>query len=125
MAYRNHADPMHYYRGEKQHPSDVEVDDTEMDAFEAAQIAAQAAIDANKAAQQLADAQAKEEAKGVAALAYLANHTNAEIRTFIDGNINVAAVTDLASAKACLSRIENRLEDLAIGLAVLVRRELR
>lgn len=65
------------------------------------------------------------DAKSVAALLYLANHTNAEIRAFIDSNINVASVTDLASAKACLNRMENRIEDLAVGLAVFVRRELR
>lgn len=78
-----------------------------------------------KEAQQAADAVERSDAKNVAALAYLANHTNSEIRTFLQGNIDVASVTDLASAKACLNRIENRLEDLAVGLAVLVRRELR
>lgn len=65
------------------------------------------------------------DAKGIAALKYLVEHTNGEIRTFLQGNIDVASVTDLASAKACLNRIENRIEDLAVGLAVLVRRELR
>lgn len=72
-----------------------------------------------------ADAIERADAKAVAALLYLANHTNAEIRAFIDSNINVASVTDLASAKACLNRMENRIEDLAVGLAVFVRRELR
>lgn len=78
-----------------------------------------------KEAQQSADAVERADAKNVAALKYLVKHTNAEIRAFIQSNIDVASVTDLASAKACLNRIENRLEDLAVGLAVLVRRELR
>lgn len=65
------------------------------------------------------------DARGIVALKYLVEHTNAEIRTFLQSNIDVASVTDLPSAKACLNRIENRLEDLAVGLAVLVRRELR
>lgn len=76
-------------------------------------------------AQQVADSTERQNAKAVASLLYLANHTNAEIRAFIDSNINVASVTDLASAKACLNRMENRIEDLAVGLAVFVRRELR
>lgn len=83
------------------------------------------AEDLAKEAQQAADASERADAKAVAALLYLANHTNAEIRAFIDSNINVASVTDLASAKACLNRMGNRIEDLAVGLAVFVRRELR
>ena len=78
-----------------------------------------------KEAQQSADAVERADAKNVAALKYLVEHTNAEIRAFIQSNIDVASVTDLASAKACLNRIENQLEDVAVGLAVLVRRELR
>ena len=78
-----------------------------------------------KEAQQSADAVERAGAKNVAALKYLANHTNAEIRAFLQGDIAVASVTDLASAKACLNRMENRIEDLAVGLAVFVRRELR
>lgn len=75
--------------------------------------------------QQAADAVERADAKSVAALAYLANHTNAEIRTFIESNINVSAVTDLASARQCLGRISNMVEHLAVGLAVIVRKELR
>ena len=83
------------------------------------------AEDLAKEAQQSADAVERTDAKAVAALLYLANHTNSEIRAFINSDINVASVTDLASAKACLNRMGNRIEDLAVGLAVFVRRELR
>ena len=84
-------------------------------------------IDAQNAAKArvAADMADLADAKGIVALKYLVEHTNAEIRAFIQSDIDVASVTDLASAKACLTRIENRLEDLAVGLAVLVRRELR
>lgn len=94
-----------------------------------AEIAAwQVEYDLAKAAQaqeQQADLEAKAYAKLDPVIQYLVSHTPAECAQAIRDFIDSASVTNLATAQACLGRIETRMAQFAKALSVLAREKLR
>lgn len=75
--------------------------------------------------QKEADASEHASAKLSPVIQYLVTHTNAEIRQFVQGEVNADGVTNLATAQAALKKIETLLGHLAVAEAVNARKTLR
>lgn len=75
--------------------------------------------------QRTADSAAVADAKLDPVIQFLVSHTPAECAQAIRDFIDSASVTNLATAQACLGRIETRMAQFAKALSVIARDKLR
>lgn len=76
-------------------------------------------------AQAVADAADKDTVKVAPVIKYLLEHTGQDCANYVHAQVNSSAVTDLASAKAALGKLENIVAELARGLSIIAKQNLR
>lgn len=97
----------------------------EEEADAAARTAAEDAVEAPKRAELVAIAQIRDAVKADVTTQNFFTKTDAEIMTFVRTQIDAQGVTDLASAKAALVKMETLLGKLGVIVAALGRTTLK